>query len=288
MSAEIARAVEENEIAFLLALGRAGGGEERDDRELTWTIGGSPIGYHNCVVRADLQGERADAAILASQKLLRAKGVPGSWHVGPSMRPSDLAARLRAHGFEGGPEPGMAAELDSLAEVERPEGFNVDRIHTPAELDAYAGVLALGFGEGPKEAEWVRAMYGRIGLRDSVPWRHYLGRLDGHPVATASVFLSAGAAGLYFVSTAPGLRRRGIGAAISRAALLGARELGVRIGVLGSSRMGHRMYQRLGFRDVCDIEVLEWSSSVPYLGEHETPDRPRSRARARGRRPTRA
>ena len=44
------RAIEENTAAFLLALGRAGGGEERDDSEITWTIGGSPLSYHNAVV----------------------------------------------------------------------------------------------------------------------------------------------------------------------------------------------------------------------------------------------
>src|SRR5687768_16617979 len=66
-AAWIARAVEDNVAEFLLALGRAGGGRERDDAEITWVIGGSPIAYHNCVVRADLEPERADAAITESQ-----------------------------------------------------------------------------------------------------------------------------------------------------------------------------------------------------------------------------
>jgi hypothetical protein len=58
-------AIEENAAAFLLALGRAGGGEERADSEVTWTIGGSPLSYHNAVVRANLTPQTADAAILA-------------------------------------------------------------------------------------------------------------------------------------------------------------------------------------------------------------------------------
>jgi hypothetical protein len=32
-------AIESNQAAFLLALGRAGGGEERDDATIRWTIG---------------------------------------------------------------------------------------------------------------------------------------------------------------------------------------------------------------------------------------------------------
>jgi hypothetical protein len=114
-AAWVARAVEDNEAEFLLALGRAGGGRERDDAEITWVIGGSPIAYHNCVVRADLEPECAEAAIAESQNLMCTRGVAGSWHVGPSMRPTDVGTRLEAHGFEGGPEPGMAADLRALA-----------------------------------------------------------------------------------------------------------------------------------------------------------------------------
>jgi hypothetical protein len=100
-AAWVARAVEDNEAEFLLALGRAGGGRERDDAEVTWVIGGSPIGYHNCVVRADLEPERSDAAITESQNLMRTSGVAGSWHVGPSMRPTDLGTRLEPPGAPG-------------------------------------------------------------------------------------------------------------------------------------------------------------------------------------------
>jgi GNAT superfamily N-acetyltransferase len=101
-------------------------------------------------------------------------------------------------------------------------------------------------------------MYRRIGFGDT-RWRHYVGDLDGHPVAAATVFLAAGVAGLYFVCTSPDVRRRGIGAAIGRQALVEAREHGSRIGVLGSSPMGQRTYERLGFSEVCTVHVYEWT-----------------------------
>ncbi len=256
---DLVRAIEENSVEFLLALGRAGGGDERADERIHWTIGGSPIGYHNCVVRADLDVANADAAIAESRELMRAKGVPGSWHVGPSMRPGDIGERLLAHGFERSSEPGMAADLDDIPEIEQPPGLTIERVGSEAELDNYAEVLSLGFGEGPKEARWVRSMYSKIGLGGAVPWRHYLGRIDQRPVATATLFLAAGAAGVYFVSTVPDFRGRGIGSAITRASMLAARELGYHKAVLGSSPMGHGVYRRLGFEVLCSIGVYEWS-----------------------------
>jgi hypothetical protein len=57
------------------------------------------------------------------------------------------------------------------------------------------------------------------------------------------------------------------GAAISREALAGTLELGFDVGVLGSSPMGQPMYERLGFREVCAVNVYEWSPFTPPTGE---------------------
>jgi len=43
-----------------------------------------------------------------------------------------------------------------------------------------------------------------------------------------------------------------------RAALLEARDLGYRIGVLGSSEIGYQVYKRLGFQEYCRIGLYEW------------------------------
>ncbi len=95
----LTRAIEENGAEFLVALGRAAGAEERRDARVHWVIGGSPIDYHNAVVRADLAPDVADEVIASSRERMRAQGVPGTWHVGPAMRPPDIGARLVAHGF---------------------------------------------------------------------------------------------------------------------------------------------------------------------------------------------
>jgi GNAT superfamily N-acetyltransferase len=258
----LAQAIEDNAAEFLLALGRAAGSEERHDPQLRWTIGGSPIDYHNCVVYANLLPEAVDAAIRASVERFRAYGVPGSWHVGPSMRPATIGARLVAHGFSfAGPEPGMAADLHALPDdLAASAPLAIERVADARALDAWTDTLGVGFGEGELEARWVGAMYQRIGLGDDRPWRHYLAHLDGAPVATASLFLGAGVAGIYFVFTVPEARRRGIGAAVTLAALRDARGLGYRIGVLGASEMGYSVYRRLGFREYCTIGIYEWRS----------------------------
>jgi GNAT superfamily N-acetyltransferase len=253
-------AIEENGAGFLLALGRAAGAEERDDGRVRWVIGNCPINYHNAVVAADLSVGEADGVIGESMESMRARGVPGSWHVGPSMRPPDLGRRLSAAGFEhGGDDIGMSVDIPALpGRGPVPRGFAVERVRDEDGLALWVETLGSGFGEGPVEAEWVGEMYRRLGYDDRSPWRHYVGMLGVGVVATSTMFLGAGAAGIYFVFTAEGARRRGIGAAMTLAPLLEARELGYRVGVLGSSEMGRPVYRRLGFEERCRIGVYEW------------------------------
>jgi GNAT superfamily N-acetyltransferase len=247
------REIEENAAELLMAMGAAGGGVQRDDGTVRWTIGGSPIDYHNAVVAADLTADEVDSTIAASLELMRQRDVPGSWHVGPSMRPANLGQRLIEAGFSyDGSEPGMAVKLSELQRPSVVPGLEITRVRNDDDLAIWAATLGGGFGEGEREARWVGSVYRKLGYGD--PWRHYLGWLDGQPVATTTVYLAAGVAGVYFVMTIPEARRRGIAAAITYGAL---REAGdVEYGVLGSSPAGRSVYAGLGFREYCRIELF--------------------------------
>ncbi|HEU4410093.1 MAG TPA: GNAT family N-acetyltransferase [Polyangiaceae bacterium] len=261
-AADTARAIEANAAAALLAIGRAGGGDERDEGGLCWTIGGSPLAYHNAVVRADLAPEAADAAIDASIAALRARGVPGSWHVGPSMRPADLGARLAARGFVAvGDEPAMALDLAAppAPAPPPPRGLGVALVRDERALGAWGEVLSAGFDGADEGAAWVIETFRRLGWGESSPFRHFVARFEWLPVATGSLFLHEGVAGIYFVFTSPRQRRRGVAAALTRALLDDARALGARLAVLHASEMGYGVYRRLGFREYGRLRRYEWS-----------------------------
>jgi hypothetical protein len=85
--------------------------------------------------------------------------------------------------------------------------------------------------------------------------------MDGEPVATATLFLGAGVAGVYFVFTAGHAQRRRIGVAITLAALGEARNLSYGVGMLGSSEVGYPVYRGLGFDGFCSIRLQEWCPS---------------------------
>jgi GNAT superfamily N-acetyltransferase len=239
--------VVENLRDFLLELGRAGGGEERRDAVLDWTIGGSPIDYHNAVIP---NGAVADADIAQSITLARQHDVPLTWHV---TGDDSLCERLLARGFtDDGAEFGMAVPLAKLPPAASQATFT--EVLTATDLGLYVDILGQGFGEGPAEARWIGGMYERLGYGPGRPWRHYLAYLDGRPAATTTAFTTGDICGIYFVFTLPTARKQGIGAAITRHALLNA---GAKTGVLGASAMGEPVYRRLGFEKVCTVRVLK-------------------------------
>lgn len=253
-SADLARRIEDNVEAFLLQMGAAGGGEERRDAEVTWTVGGSPIGYHNAVVRCDA---RDGGAVVADWRAALARhGVPGSWHLTPAMRPADLPALLVAAGFEdGGEEPAMAADLSELVDTPATD-LTIEVVADRVGLTDYEGVLAVGFGEGPSEARWAADVFARIGF--GAGWRHLVGRdTAGRAVATASLLVTPPVGGIYFVCTVPGARRRGYGSAITHRAMAIAADDGATHAVLGSSPMGQGVYERLGFETVFTYRLFE-------------------------------
>jgi ribosomal protein S18 acetylase RimI-like enzyme len=257
---DVAELLEFNVTEFLLTMGSAGGGETRTDDVVTWIVAGSPIGYHNAVVRCHAGAERARRLVNEWIDELRARSLPGSWHLSPAMRPEGLAGLLTEAGFvDGGDEPAMAVELSGLSLAPRSsDHLDIYPVRGDDDVDLYRDVLAAGFGEGPKEADWVRSVWRTIGFNDDSPWQHLVGVLDGQAVATASVLMTGAIGGIYFVATHPDQRRRGFGTAITHRAMVEAASRGATHAVLGSSPMGHSVYERLGFRTRFSYRLFEF------------------------------
>jgi ribosomal protein S18 acetylase RimI-like enzyme len=183
-----------------------------------------------------------------------------TWWVEPDLPFASWGAPLQAHHFGvSSSTPGMALELADLPEsVPAPPGFTIQTVSDPARLETWAGVFAAGFGVPDHFAAAFKELLNGIGL--GLPFRHYLGILNGRPAASSTLFLDESVAGIYNVAVVPAARRQGLGAAITLAALQEARQMGCATGALQSSEMGYRVYQRLGFRQVSTINNYFWSA----------------------------
>lgn len=217
--------------------------------------------WFNGVLSSSLPEEGDEAFIEETIRYFRSRNIGSfTWWIDPPLQCADWEPLLSKHGFGFSTDtPGMAADLQLLQEpTETVDGLEVRVVADEEALRAWAHVFTLGYG---LPADWEPAIF-ELGLQLGLgfPIRNYLAYWNGKPVSTSCLFLGAGVAGIYSVSTLPEARGKGIGAAVTLRPLQNALEMGYQIGVLQSSEMGFNIYRKLGFRHLCQIEYFHRKS----------------------------
>jgi len=198
--------------------------------------------YFNSVFVADPATRPED--IVAGVEWVEARGLPAMVRVldelDPVFRPTVEAAGLTAH-----PEPLPVMALEPIppaaAQAPAPPGVEIrtgrselfDDFHVALES---GGVIRRVFGPGVIADPDVRVA---------------VAYLDGEPVSCGAAIRSGSTIGVYAVATVDRARRRGIGQAVSWAAIEAGRTAwGGTIAVLQSSEVGLSVYRSMGFEQV--------------------------------------
>jgi GNAT superfamily N-acetyltransferase len=171
-----------------------------------------------------------------------------NWIVGPLSAPADLGKHLRAHGFSCRIHcAGMACDLNDFpSSPPLPPGGRICLVEEPPMMVPLTTELRR------------RRHLGRrtMALRQPKKVWCFSAMLDDVPVGETMLCAGAGVAGIYNVEVLEKFRRQGFGSALLHAALSQARELGLRIAVLSATGMGHALYTRFNFREVCKLSYL--------------------------------
>jgi ribosomal protein S18 acetylase RimI-like enzyme len=229
---------------------------------LAWNIGmaGSPDlpTYRSEVPHAPLNGVlrvrgRAPQDALAEARH-RLEGVPRIWWVGPDSDAGTGDALVSLGAVQLARMPIMTVAIDEASTAPTPAGLHIVETTDLSEfVPAYARVSGIRPDGIAATMDREKAFSG-----DGTVIR-LAGRLDDGQIAgTAVAWLSHGLLTLYFVGTQPEHRRRGIGTAMTRAALDLARERGIRTAALTSSAVGEPIYRRMGFRTVGTFQLLSF------------------------------
>jgi GNAT superfamily N-acetyltransferase len=152
---------------------------------------------------------------------------------------SALIAAALGCGFEEvDREPAMS--LSPLPPGEAgPEGFLVREAVTDADVRRYGQVDA---------RQWHEVTLGIARTAASFPdFTLWLGELEGVAVATAMAVHTGDVVGIYNVQVRAEVRGRGLGRAVTLAAIRGGAARGATVASLQSSELGLPVYRRLGF-----------------------------------------
>ena len=226
---------------------------ERPD--LTCYIMGYPWALFNGVFHTRLAPDEVDETIEEVIDHFSSREVsPFTWWMESNTQPPDLGTHLERHGFRFRRFlPGMAIDLEGLgSDSSVPPHLDIQVVDCEEKLEQWGHAIdAIFVG-----LSGFIGFYAGLGF--DLPLRIYIGFINGKPVATSCLFLSAGVAGIYCVGTIPEARGQGIGTAITCAPLLDALEEGYRFAILHPSPMGNNMYRRIGFREYRKISAYIW------------------------------
>ena len=244
--------------------------EVHEDSSMLRSITDVPFPLFNSILRAQFAPDDVDDAVEAAITPYKSRNMPILWWTGPATMPADLGTYLEAHGFVYDDDSrGMAVDLERLkGDSPRPPDLVIEKVAGDNTLRKWCQTNITGFEWPDFINDDLFNLYSDLGSDENVLLSHYIGWLNGEPVATSSLFLAAGVAGIYNVITLPEARRKGIGAAMTRKPLLEARARGYRVGILQASEMGASVYRRLGFQEYCKIGhyVLEHKPASSEAG----------------------
>jgi hypothetical protein len=202
---------------------------------------GSPVAFFNQVLPVD-DAVEAHALVEATGV---ADGAGAPWMVHLRAGIDDLLlATVEASGLEeveGYPAMMLTTLPDAVPEV---PGLAVHRVRDSAQFERFVDTAG---ANSSANAELVETFLGR-GIVEEHDVALLLGVLDGTPVATSISIRSGDVVGVYNVGTAEPARRRGIGWAMTAAAIVAGAERGTTTATLQSSPMAESMYAAHGFR----------------------------------------
>lgn len=257
-------AIEANYRDFYhVACARISGARIHEDAEVGWAITGSMHPMLNVVFAShwapELAPEQVRDRIEATLAPFREQQLPMLWCLWPSSQPSDLGAHLQESGlFLASSLPGMARDLaQPLPAIPSIDGLQIELVRDDEMWDQWLTTCSTGFEFSEQDQSVLRPVFRQLGYTE--PIFQYLGRLNGEAVATASLLLRNGVAGIYNVATLPQARRKGIGGALTLAALHYAQQQGCSRAILLASASGYPVYEQLGFRETCMVPQYVWA-----------------------------
>jgi GNAT superfamily N-acetyltransferase len=216
-----------------------------------------PITFFNGIPYAAFDPGEADARVKEMIARYRETGVPFRWWILPSTAPANMIEILKAnkfrHTFDA---PGMSIDLAALPAQKSVEGLEIRRVDDAEMLRDWTNVFGEAFRRPEEERKIWHSTFLNLGYDKQ--WRHFVGYLDGEPVATSTICHRGDLAGVFHVATLAKARGRGIGSATTLQSLLHARDIGCRTAALQSSEMAFSVYRSMGFAHDCDLTLYDW------------------------------
>jgi GNAT superfamily N-acetyltransferase len=217
------------------------GGEFRLFGSVATFIGNLPLPFANgaLVLEPTTSDDLASAV-----SWVKSAGVPFQVRVDEPLAPQ-VERTLAANGLERDPVPMPAMVLSPIPVApSAAPGVAVQRVDG-AQYETFLDIL-INTGIPEKFALRIFPKH-LVGKQNAA---YLVATLEGEPVGISVAVQTGASGGIYSVATLDKARRRGVGSAVTWAAIDAIRGWGCTAAVLQSSEMGYSVYRAMGFEEV--------------------------------------
>jgi hypothetical protein len=177
----------------------------------------------------------------------RDHGIKPTFEMVPGHYAASLGRQLTRFGFF---QSGFHVSLigEPARTIRAADRVTIEQVATADAMEDYLDAYVAGWGIAEKD----RAQF-KVNVRpwlDQAGWSLYVGRLDGQPVAAATLYLKDGVGYLADATTDPAFRRQGFQSALLRRRISDAAAAGVDTVFSGAAPFStsHRNMERVGMR----------------------------------------
>ncbi len=175
---------------------------------------------------------------------------------------------LESKGFQfGGIFTGIALDIVEGIPPKLPvsSDLKIEIIQSEADVHSFTELAASAFAMNAiAKEQWVALNTSVMKHGEQV---HFLARLNGDPVGTATLSVSPSSAGIWNLATLPEYRKAGVGAALVHAALMEAekRQYSQVMAILMPKGLAWGLFTKMGFKEVCEFPFYVHGISAEEL-----------------------
>jgi len=250
---ELIKAIEDNQTEFFKCYARTAKGSFRHDAAVLLVKSGIPLRAFNGVFYNNFSAAETENKIEEIKSNFAVDSLPFMWWISPSSRPLNLGNNIEKYGFKLlARTPGMALIMSHLSvNIPLAGEVTIKKVADEKDMVLWMEVALQSFGIPLAFPEQCLELFNNLRLDKSC--LYYLGYVNGCATSVSLLFCGSATAGIYWVGTLASARNKGAGTAVTRHALLDAREMGYSLATLKSSAFGFPIYKKLGFIEYCNM-----------------------------------
>jgi len=211
------------------------------------------VGFANLIL------ENIDQKIESVLSYFNERQLPFVWYIGPDTKPSNLGDILQEHGLKySGGVAAMAIKIDELKLRHLPKDLTTETVQDREQLRTFFDVWIESYPFPPSLGDIYYDIFTSKVFKLDYLNKFYVGYLEGNAVATSRVFYGKDLASLWWVSTHPSARGRGIATAMTINPLRDSQSYGYKMASLFATNMGSYVYPKLGFKEYHKLGAYVW------------------------------